>query len=74
MTGKPFVQPADADPNVAAFIAAIQAACREHGLPLVMLEIPGGFSALNGADYVNIEIVGAPEVRRRKALGVGFSA
>ena len=74
VTGKPYIQSEDADPNVAAFIAAIQAACKGHGLPLVMLQIPGGFNALNGADFVNIDIIGAPEVRRRNALGMGFSA
>jgi hypothetical protein len=73
-TGKPYIQSEDADPNVAAFIAAIQAACKEHGLPLVRLDVPGGWNALNGADYVNIEIVGAPEVRRRRGLSSGYSA
>ena len=74
-TGKPYIVPEEPDPNVSAFIAAIQAACKEHGLPLVVLDIPGGFNALNGADFVNIEIVGAPEVRRRRGVSpTGFSA
>jgi hypothetical protein len=41
VSGKPFVQPEPPTENVAAFVAAIWAAAREHDIPLTMFSIPG---------------------------------
>ena len=72
LSGKPYIQPEPPTETVAAFVAAIWAAAREHGIPLTIFSVPGDYNVINNAQSVMVELVGDAEIRRRMAIKGSF--